>query len=158
MVECRCRQCGGIEKSRRMVATWKNTRRSSTSTNMLSLWWNPNLNKKSPITLYPALHLANEMRCKSMDVQVGKSVRNDTGKGGWTTGLSKLSEKSTVFDSQEWSLTGTQTTSQESTHVNSHPPRSNEGYDSFREDPYRMGRVVSSSSSTRVRASPWVRE
>ena len=96
----------------------------------------------NPLPGVDLLHLAKEMRCKGMDVQVGKSVCNDTGKGGWTTGLSKLPEKSTVFDSQEWSLTGTQTTSQESTHVNFHPPWSNEGYDSFREDPYRMGRVV----------------
>ena len=56
VVECGCRQCGAIDKN--LEEWWQHGRipeGQASSRNMLFIWWNPNLNKKSSTTLYPAL-------------------------------------------------------------------------------------------------------
>ena len=65
----------------RMVAARRNIRRPSASPNILSIWQNPRLNKKSSRTHHPAalifFRLTNQTRHENLDVQSEKHVCND---------------------------------------------------------------------------------
>ena len=113
VVECGCRQCnqgkaGMLEK---LEERW---RRPSTSPNMLSIWQNPRLNKKSSRTLHSAALTPSALPTK-WDVKPWVSKGRNLsvmmlGSCAWTTGPSKLPGKNTMsasqmFDWDPYSLT-----------------------------------------------------
>ena len=61
------------------VAARGNIRRSSSWPNMLSIWQNPRQDKKSLPSGSKLFRLADQMRCRNLNVQGGKPVHNDAG-------------------------------------------------------------------------------